>query len=350
MHAHNPDTTWGVFVSQNDSEEGTLEGYYAFLLLNEAGHKALIARSLDRKNPAPEFLATPGSRPAAAHMWTVIAKGLSAQATMPIIKTLGKTCAGIPLYATAGTNAGLAILRRRGFKPVAPDTGELGSLFLFHKPTIERTRGAAISARSLVPPAVHPASSRPALAEPRITIDVARTSDDVEKALAIRAAVYMMEQHCPYEEEFDGNDRTCTHLVGHIGGAPAATIRIRYFAGFVKLERLAVLPHFRGTAIARQTIQTAIDFVRRKGYRKMYGHSQKRLLGFWAQYGFKPMDKQVPLVFSDHEYVEVACDLEPHQDALSMHSDPYVILRPEGLWDQPGILERSAERPPTNPH
>ncbi|MGH6871529.1 MAG: GNAT family N-acetyltransferase [Rhizomicrobium sp.] len=335
VHAHNPDTTWGVFVSHKDNEEGTLEGYYAFLLLNEDGHKALIARTLDRKNPAPEYLTAPGTRPAAVHMWTVIAKGLSAHASMPIIKALGRTCAGAPLYATAGTNAGLAILRRRGFKPVPPDTGELGSLFVFYKPA---DRG-----RTFAP-------KRPVTLTPRVRVDIARTSADVEKALAVRAAVYMMEQHCPYDEEFDGNDRTCTHLVGHIDGEPAATLRIRYFAGFVKLERLAVLPRFRGSTIARETIQTAIDFCRRKGYRKMYGHAQKRLLGFWAQYGFKPMDKNFSLVFSDHEYVEVSGDLEPHQDALSMHSDPYVILRPEGLWDQPGILEKSADRLPTNPH
>lgn len=340
VHAYNPDTTWGVFVSQDNSGEGTLEGYYAFLLLNERGHQALVDRTLDRKDPDPKYLAAPGTRPAAVHMWTVIAKGLSAFASMPVIKALGKTCAGAPLYATAGTNAGLAILRRRGFKPVAPDNGELGSLFLFYKPN-DKSKPLPVKAAPAPAPAAAPA---------RLSADIARSSSDVERALAVRAAVFMMEQRCPYDEEFDGNDRTCTHVVGKVGDEPAATLRIRYFAGFVKLERLAVLPQFRGTSIAKFTIQSAIDFCRRKGYRRMYGHSQKRLLGFWAQYGFKPMEKNVPLVFSDHEYIEVSCELEPHEDALSMFSDPYVILRPEGLWDQPGILEKSAHRPATNPH
>jgi hypothetical protein len=33
-----------------------------------------------------------------------------------------------------------------------------------------------------------------------------------------------------------------------------------------------------------------------------------------------------------------------------MMSDPYLIVRPEGYWDAPGALDRSAERPATNPH
>jgi predicted GNAT family N-acyltransferase len=172
----------------------------------------------------------------------------------------------------------------------------------------------------------------------------------VERAFAIRAAVFMMEQNCPYDEEFDGNDRTATHIIGYVDGEPAATLRIRYFSDFVKLERLAVLPRFRRTLIAKEVVNTGIDFCRRKGYRRMYGHIQKRLLHFWSRFGFRPFETNHPLVFSDHEYIVVAGDLEPHNDPITMHSLPQVLIRPEGKWDEPGILEKSAERPPTNPH
>ena len=36
-------------------------------------------------------------------------------------------------------------------------------------------------------------------------------------------------------------------------------------------------------------------------------------------------------------------------DALGFDTDPMVLLRPEGDWDRPGILDRSAGRPATNP-
>ena len=65
-------------------------------------------------------------------------------------------------------------------------------------------------------------------------------------AIAIRGAIYMAEQRCPFEEEFDGNDFSATHLICHKNGEPVGCMRIRYFAGFAKLERLAVRQEGRG--------------------------------------------------------------------------------------------------------
>lgn len=179
---------------------------------------------------------------------------------------------------------------------------------------------------------------------------VVSNADALAKVFAVRAAVYMSEQGCPYEEEFDGNDYSCTHILGYVDDAPAAVMRIRYFAEFVKFERVAILPRYRRSGISQKLMQTAMDVARRKGYRHLYGHAQKRLTDYWANYGFKPLNKNFPLVFSDHEYVEVVAELEPHAEAITLHSDPYVILRREGDWDNEGPLERSAARPATNPH
>jgi predicted GNAT family N-acyltransferase len=179
---------------------------------------------------------------------------------------------------------------------------------------------------------------------------VASNPDHLAKIFALRAAVFMSEQNCPYEEEFDGNDFCATHILGLVDGHPAATLRLRYFADFAKMERLAVLPRYRRTLIPKVIVNKGIDIIRRKGYRTLYGHSQKRLLKFWSRFGLKPLQKNFPLVFSDHEYVEVSAELEPHAEAITVMSDPYVIVRPEGDWDEPGVLDQSAARPPTNPH
>ncbi|HEY5337047.1 MAG TPA: hypothetical protein VIJ85_02495, partial [Rhizomicrobium sp.] len=66
--------------------------------------------------------------------------------------------------------------------------------------------------------------------------------------------------------------------------------------------------------------------------------------------GYKPIQKNYQLIFSDHEYVEVVSDMEPHPEAITLLGDPYVVLRPEGAWDEPGILEQSTARAATNPH
>jgi len=56
------------------------------------------------------------------------------------------------------------------------------------------------------------------------------------------------------------------------------------------------------------------------------------------------MEPRRPLVFSDFSYTEMLIPTEPHPNALSLESDPYVLIRPEGRWDTPGILEKSSSR------
>ena len=58
-----------------------------------------------------------------------------------------------------------------------------------------------------------------------ISIRIARDPNDLMLVTAIRSAVYLAEQDCPIEEEFDGNDFSATHLVGYVADEPAATLR-----------------------------------------------------------------------------------------------------------------------------
>ena len=48
---------------------------------------------------------------------------------------------------------------------------------------------------------------------PVVTIKLASTSDELLQCYALRAAVFMGEQQCPYREEFDGNDYSANHLM-----------------------------------------------------------------------------------------------------------------------------------------
>ena len=181
-----------------------------------------------------------------------------------------------------------------------------------------------------------------------ITVKVARSMEELMQAFAVRSAVFLSEQNCPYAEEFDGNDFTATQFVGFVGEEPASACRVRYFRDFAKLERVAVRREFRRSGTAAEMIDFALELCRQKGYRKVYGHAQERLLPFWRRFGFEPINS-AKFVFSDHEYVEILCDLEPHPDPVVIGQDPMVIIRPEGAWSEPGVLERSAERAATNP-
>jgi hypothetical protein len=48
--------------------------------------------------------------------------------------------------------------------------------------------------------------------------------------------------------------------------------------------------------------------------------------------------------FSDYDYVEVKLETEKHPQCITLGDDPYVLIRPEGQWEVPGILELSASR------
>ncbi len=169
------------------------------------------------------------------------------------------------------------------------------------------------------------------------------------RVMAVRSAVYVAEQECPYDEEFDGNDFSATHLIGYVGGEPAGCLRIRYFADFAKVERLAIRKEFRKTRLAFKIAKAAIELCRTKGYRRIYAHAQKRLLNFFSRFGFQPLEGSREFVFSDFDYIEIVLETTPHPQAISIGVDPYIIIRPEGRWHLPGVLERSASRPVRRP-
>jgi len=183
-----------------------------------------------------------------------------------------------------------------------------------------------------------------------IKVQVVTTPDALAQAFAIRSVVYLGEQQCPYNEEFDGNDFSATHVIAHLDGEPAGTTRMRWFGTFAKYERVAVLPRFRKTPVTRMMMEFCFDLQCRKGITTGYAHSMKGLAPHWAKFGFFPRDPEKVFVFSDHEYVEIFREFEPHPHAVKLSDGPYKTLRLEGSWDEPGILEESAVRPATNIH
>ncbi len=183
-------------------------------------------------------------------------------------------------------------------------------------------------------------------AAPATTIvDVARSADDLAQALVVRSVVYVGEQNCPAGEEFDGNDFAgATHLLARHKGALAGTCRLRWFAGFAKIERVAVLTAFRSCSVAHDLIAAAKAMAAAKGYERMLAHIEPSLLAYWRRQGFAPRQGRASFHFSDRRYVEVLGALQRPADALTLESAPMVLVRPEGRWREPGVLDHSARR------
>jgi predicted GNAT family N-acyltransferase len=182
-----------------------------------------------------------------------------------------------------------------------------------------------------------------------VTIRLASTSDELLQCYALRAAVFMGEQQCPYREEFDGNDYSASHLILHVDGEPAASMRVRWFSDFAKLERAVILKRYRSMGLFVPFVEWAKGFAAQKGFPRAYLHGQKRLWQIFERQGFRQINDR-PFHFSDHEYGAFATDLDVAGDAPTVVTDPMVLNRPEDRLDRPGILEESMQRGASNPH
>lgn len=173
-------------------------------------------------------------------------------------------------------------------------------------------------------------------------IAVVHGMDDFLKVAAVRSAVFMGEQTFPFAQQFDGNDFAASHLLYSVKGEPAGCMRIRFFGDFAKMERLAVRKEFRKSRIAFELVRASVDLCRAKGFRKLYGHAKEDLLPFWEHFGFKLRDNGAPFDLAGYPVLEMVEDIEPFPDAVRIDGDPYRTVRPEGLWNVPGVFEQQA--------
>lgn len=339
--SRNPDSLWAIARREKyDVSNPDGEGFVAFLMLNDAGLCRLVDGTLDTQNPDPALIVAQNEKPAGIYVWALHARGTLAAGVSPVFDKISTPrYAGVDLYARAVTPDGHRFLEAIGFTPGVRISGIFApNLYVFRRVYTSRKNRSPIYD-----------SYQRNVSATNVSVTVARTIEDFMRVVTIRSAVYMAEQECPFDEEFDGNDFSATHLIGYVGDEPAACLRIRYFANFAKVERLAVRREFRRSRLSFQISKAAIELCRAKGYCRIYAHAQKRLLNFFDRLGFRPLEGGREFAFSDFDYVEIVLDTTPHPQAIALGADPYVLIRPEGQWHEPGILERSALRAVTRP-
>jgi predicted GNAT family N-acyltransferase len=311
------------------------EGFQAVLLLNDAGRDALFTGTLNLLDPPDEYLVTQAESPAVIYIWASFLPGILAVGLPRLMDHFSSPrYASADFVSTSATLRGARSMEVYGFtKGVIFRGVEQPDLYILTRSDTFRPK---VPRYDTYDPARAPTG-----------ITVARGADDLMKVAAVRSAVFLGEQACPYGEEFDGNDYAATHLLAYIDGEPAGCMRIRFFADFAKLERLAVRREFRISSVSFDLVRASVALCHAKGFRRLYGHARKDLLPFWQRFGFRVRGNGQPFRFSDHEFVEMIDEREPiSESAVSLDDGPYRIIRPEGRWHIPGILEQSAAREP----
>ena len=325
MLAKNPDIIRAIcFRAQAPA------GLFAYLPLNAFGASLIVSGGFDGAAPDPAWICRPDERPEAIYWWLVHAPNKFSRVLAAIAQLFDQLAPdGVPVFSRAVTLASERLQRSVGFMPARNLYPEAPDWLLVALP------------EGRLPPPGRGNETAPA----RLTVSIVRTMEDLAKIFSLRAATYLAEQFCTYEEEFDGNDLCSTQFLGSIDGDAAGCIRLRYFGDFAKLERLCVRREYRGIGLKEKLVQAALDHARAKRFRLVYGHARADLLQMWAEFGFRPIEGRPKFRFANIDYVEIIRELEPDATAIRLGVPPMMTTRPEGSWDEPGPLDLSSIAP-----
>jgi predicted GNAT family N-acyltransferase/2-polyprenyl-3-methyl-5-hydroxy-6-metoxy-1,4-benzoquinol methylase len=119
-------------------------------------------------------------------------------------------------------------------------------------------------------------------------IAIARTAEERRAALDLRIAVFVREQGVPLEEEVDGLDEQCEHVIARFDRAIVGCLRWRRVGaqGAVKIERVAVRADRRGRGIARAMLAWCLARLDGMGLGPAIVNAQLPVSGLYAGLGF----------------------------------------------------------------
>jgi len=108
--------------------------------------------------------------------------------------------------------------------------------------------------------------------------------EDLDKVFAIRKIVFVDEQNCPPELEWEHEDES-VHFLAIQDGQPCGACRWRKTDAGYKLERFAVLKEFRGQGVGRALIAEALSDLPEDAH-YIYLNSQLDAMSLYAKFGF----------------------------------------------------------------
>jgi hypothetical protein len=111
--ARRPDSLWTFLRNER------VVGGFAMLMLNPVGLEALLAATMDTRDPPMELLAGPAELPAAIYLWGTAHLGATDGMVQMAVRLQSPPYEKANLYAVPYTLAGLRSHQRWGFRPVS---------------------------------------------------------------------------------------------------------------------------------------------------------------------------------------------------------------------------------------
>ena len=109
----------------------------------------------------------------------------------------------------------------------------------------------------------------------------------LERCIALRIAVFVVEQGVPLEEEVDAHDHAdAVHLAAIEDGRVVGTARYVVWRQHAKIGRVAVARTHRGTGLGAGLMGAVMQRAREAGIASMVLDAQTYALGFYERLGF----------------------------------------------------------------
>ncbi|MEO1853860.1 GNAT family N-acetyltransferase [Chromohalobacter sp.] len=104
-----------------------------------------------------------------------------------------------------------------------------------------------------------------------------------EACSAIRKTVFIEEQQVPQDEEWDGRDPRCLHVLLRVEGRPMGTARLLP-DGYI--GRVAILREGRGQGLGLRLMEAVMEKARQQGHDAVHLDAQTYAIPFYERLGF----------------------------------------------------------------
>jgi predicted GNAT family N-acyltransferase len=108
---------------------------------------------------------------------------------------------------------------------------------------------------------------------------------DLDKVFAVRREVFVVEQNCPPELEWEFEEES-NHFLATVNDEPAGACRWRKTDKGYKLERFAVLQKFRGFGVGQALVQAVLDDLPADAA-YVYLHAQVQAVSLYEKFNFE---------------------------------------------------------------
>ena len=126
----------------------------------------------------------------------------------------------------------------------------------------------------------------------KVSFKRTRTKRELTQAMAVRRAVFIVEQKIDEAEEYDGLDDTSLHFIALSNEKVVGTARVRFpfpSPEYAKIERMAVLKEFRRCGVGTGILACVEKELNGRRVSVAVLHAQITAAPFYESQGYRPI-------------------------------------------------------------